>query len=299
MKKVTCLLVLLAMATSVSADVIFTGDGTGGKLSLSYTTTGGDLPRGFALKCVVQGGDTVTITPGDITVPGLDPCDLTNIDYAFTAVDGGGSYAIGEGHPLADPCNPGVLSPSTDIDYFSVCFGALDHTGNQGAGPATADPLIEIPMDVGSDPCGVLICIYEDNLRGGVAGSQLTTNLPICVTVVPIIDCFPSDHPDYSQWVLVGKPDCWCYPRQCHGDADNLSQGKQKYWVSTNDLAILVSAWQKPLAQCTGTDICADFAHDPQGKQGYRVSTNDLAILVANWQISNGPAPDCYTLPYP
>ncbi|UCG69290.1 MAG: hypothetical protein JSV09_16185, partial [Thermoplasmata archaeon] len=79
---------------------------------------------------------------------------------------------------------------------------------------------------------------------------------------------------------ILGKPTCWCAninPRQCHGDADGKSQGKKKYWVSTNDLDVLIAAWNKPFAQIKGQDvngvplICADFDHLPQGKKMYRV----------------------------
>jgi len=278
MKKVTCLLVLLAMATSVSADVIFTGDGTDSVLSLSYTTTGGDLPRGFALKCAVLNGDLVTIDPCDITVPGINSADLTNIDYAFTK----GTYTIGEGHPMADPCNPGVLSDTTDIDYFSVCFGVLDSTGNQGAGPATADPLIEIPIDLGSDPC-VYIIVDEDNLRGGVAGSQLTTNLPIIVKVVPVAvptECVKSDAPFYTAWVggaYWSKPDCWCFQRNCRGDADGIKSGP--FWVAISDLNIFRTGYNKLDNFLTQTSICADFDHIKTGP--FRVAIPDLNIFRA------------------
>ncbi|MHC4751260.1 MAG: LamG domain-containing protein, partial [Planctomycetota bacterium] len=101
---------------------------------------------------------------------------------------------------------------------------------------------------------------------------------------------------------ILGKPMCWCVnvnPRQCYGDADGKSQGKKKYWVSTNDLDILIAAWNKPLAEIEGKTadgvplICADFDHETQGKKKYRVSTNDLDILVSNWNIANKPDPDC------
>jgi hypothetical protein len=106
--------------------------------------------------------------------------------------------------------------------------------------------------------------------------------------------CFPCAHPDYFEWLSVGKPDCWCYPRQCHGDADNLPYGKSNYWVSLPDLAILKNAWNKPLSMLTGTDICADFDYKPYGKSFYRVSLPDLAILKANWNIPNKPDPNCF-----
>ena len=37
-------------------------------------------------------------------------------------------------------------------------------------------------------------------------------------------DCFPSTHPDYATWISVGRPACWCYVRQCHGDTDNIQE---------------------------------------------------------------------------
>jgi hypothetical protein len=102
--------------------------------------------------------------------------------------------------------------------------------------------------------------------------------------------------PQMDEWVAVGKPDCWCAsinPRQCHGDADGASQDKNKYWVSANDLDILIAALNKPLELLTGNQICADFDHLSEGEQEYRVSANDLDILIANWQLADAPAPDC------
>ena len=91
-------------------------------------------------------------------------------------------------------------------------------------------------------------------------------------------------------------PDCWCYPRQCHGDVDGLPCGKSSYYASVCDLYVLLSAWNEDIATLVAgdpADICADFDHQAEGKLLYRVSTIDLSILIANWNISNGPAPDC------
>jgi hypothetical protein len=106
--------------------------------------------------------------------------------------------------------------------------------------------------------------------------------------------CFPYAHPDYFEWLYVGKPDCWCYPRQCYGDADDLPAGKNNYWVSTPDLTILKAAWNKPLGLLVGNEICADFDHLPAGKNNYRVSTPDLTILKTYWNIPSGPDPNCF-----
>ncbi len=109
-------------------------------------------------------------------------------------------------------------------------------------------------------------------------------------------DCFPSSDPNYGQWVSVGKPASWCGSnlRQCHGDADNATQlvGKSNYWVSPNDLAILVAGWEKAYTNPTACPwISADFDHKGQvvGKSTYRVSPNDLAILVQYWEKATVP----------
>jgi hypothetical protein len=124
----------------------------------------------------------------------------------------------------------------------------------------------------------------------------------------PDQDCYPVCDPNYLAWVAMGKPSCWCgNGRQCHGDADGLYQGSPTkggiYYVGTNDLNVLMAAWQvkEPpwgpgiaSVQWNGIGgICADFFHDAQGsatKGGLmRVSTNDLNILLANWMVREPP----------
>ncbi|MHC4559867.1 MAG: right-handed parallel beta-helix repeat-containing protein [Planctomycetota bacterium] len=113
------------------------------------------------------------------------------------------------------------------------------------------------------------------------------------------IECFPADDPNYNEWIQVGAPACWCHERQCHGDTDCKAQGKNKYWVSTNDLDVLIAAWNKPFPEIRGKKfngvplICADFSHISAGKKKYRVSYDDLDILVEYWNTENKPDPNC------
>jgi hypothetical protein len=124
--------------------------------------------------------------------------------------------------------------------------------------------------------------------------------------------CFPATHPDYFEWLSVGKPDCWCYPRQCHGDADGLKQGSAfagYMYVGTDDLDVLINAWkilEPPKGPgLSGNQICADFDHDKQGSAfaGYmRVGTDDLNVLIAYWKVLEPPKgpgvpPDCLDVP--
>jgi hypothetical protein len=123
--------------------------------------------------------------------------------------------------------------------------------------------------------------------------------------------CFPPYHPDYAQWLDLGEPECWCYPRQCHGDADGTPGGGPKcggyYYVGPSDLNILISGWLVlelgfgPGIASIPNGICADFAHDLGGnpKTGYyRIGPSDLNILIANWLVREpgmgiGVPPDC------
>jgi hypothetical protein len=140
-------------------------------------------------------------------------------------------------------------------------------------------------------------------------------------------DCFPYDHPDYSVWLSVGKPDCWCCPRQCHGNATPACEppeGDPKggyFYVGANDLGILLAAWKVlepavlPIPGGPGigsvpNGICADFDHlmegDPKGGF-FRVGAGDLGILLTNWKVlepavlptPGGPGipPDCLDVP--
>jgi hypothetical protein len=104
-------------------------------------------------------------------------------------------------------------------------------------------------------------------------------------------ECLKSTAPSYEAWVAFGKPDCWCYRRQCQGDADGLPYGKSGYGVSITDLAILKKAWNKRAEELVDNEICADFDYLPYGKNNYRVSIPDLAILKRNFNVVD--LPDC------
>ncbi len=119
--------------------------------------------------------------------------------------------------------------------------------------------------------------------------------------------CFPTGHTDYLEWLKVGKPDCWCFPRQCHGDADGKLEGGGKIplrAVGTADLNILISAWNvyepdSPVDPGPGigsvpSGICADFSHSVEGGGKIplrRVGTADLNILIGSWKVYEPNSP--------
>ena len=112
-----------------------------------------------------------------------------------------------------------------------------------------------------------------------------------------------------------GKPDCWCYPRQCHGDADGKSVGSLfagYTYVNTDDLNIMSAGWlikDAPhgpgIAGLTGPNgepaICADFDRAKLGSPfaGYtRINTIDLNLMSLYYLVKEPPKgtgtpPDC------
>jgi len=253
-------------------------------LTISYDANSEtELVRAFALDVNVVGASiasVVSVNPKYYIYPGTIIIDANGdvSDY---------------GTPVAPANDPGALGglpgPACTLE-----LGSLYEEGDDGNAPDKSGFLISLSLS-GMSPTGV-VSVTTNETRGRIVMEDSTSRDANCVCgwePNEPNECFPSNHPDYNEWVAVGKPPCWCYPRQCQGDADGLEEGKNNYWVAGGDLAILRNAWNKPLANLVGNEICADFAHDAEGKNDYRVSGSDLAILRDNWQISNGPDPNC------
>ncbi len=121
-----------------------------------------------------------------------------------------------------------------------------------------------------------------------------------------ISSCYdaPNDG-NYTSWNQVGRPYCWCYSRQCHGDADGVRNGISTttgyWWVGQPDLDILAAGWlvmDTPKGSgvigrvftVSGRNIplvCADFDHKRNGistTTGYWwIGQPDLDKLAAYW----------------
>jgi hypothetical protein len=248
---------------------------------LGGSNVGGLVGEVFGAACVRDCYATAKVS-GSSSVGGLVGYNEGSIATSYSTGTVNGNEDVGG---LVGSNDGEVYSSFWDIQTSGQT------TSDSGIGKATAEmQTASTFVEVGWDFVGEIQNGTEDiwDICEGVGYPKLARQLGLC-----------PDHPDYSEWVEVGEPICWCYSRQCHGDADGKSQGKQQYWVSTDDLDILIAAWNKTLAQIEGETlndvplICADFDHKTQGKQKYRVSTNDLDILIANWNKANAPADDC------
>jgi len=96
--------------------------------------------------------------------------------------------------------------------------------------------------------------------RGGVVmedpAEAAGDNLP---QTIPLTECLGSSATEYNKWTSYFKPSCWCYKKNCRGDADGVLTLTKP--VMLPDLTIFKTAYGKTPTQVRGmmTAICADF----------------------------------------
>lgn len=292
MRKMLLAMIVVLFVTPAFATINITVEPLGGGVA-AIEYSGDELARAFALDITIDAGTINAIDEFKIGDDnggyGIFPA---NFSRYIVVLDTGEveSWDITNYTPVADANDPGALG-GLGTSGITIEMGSLYET----QAPSLSGRLCTVTC---SESCSM--SVTPNATRGNVVLENATeaevdltgaTNVPISFEAV---SAYTGPNPE--QWEAVGKPDCWISninPRQCHGDADGSSQGKQKYWVSTNDLDILIAAWNKPLSELSGNQICADFDHMAQGKQQYRVSTNDLDILISNWNKADSPAADC------
>ena len=274
MRKALVILVALAFAAPLYADVDFgpAVNNLDGTCTIPWSSN--DLP------IVAMGLDVdVLVGPDEIGGVAVDSFFDIFMDAAYDLEPTPG-YNYGDGTPIADQDAAGEIAlPSAN---FCISMGGLGGAAAPLNDPCTSGT-ITLTADGTKTASGTL---DENSLRGGVIdedGNQVTTNLPIPFTITDLpSDCVKSDAPFYDEWVGItsggywSKPDCWCYKRNCRGDADGIKP--TLYRVTTDDLAILVASFSKADKKLTQVTICADFDHIKPTL--YRVTTDDLAILV-------------------
>jgi hypothetical protein len=310
MKKLSLLLAALLLATPALAAVrIIVEPDVDNTAAIKYETDG-EKVRAFALDIMTDGAAIEGISDfirGESTAAnrgyGIFPANFGR--YITVDADTGevADWDVDDYTPVADPCDPGALG-GLGTEGITIEMGALYYPTDDASpnAPDNSGVLCKLTL---SGEANLTVTLNE--VRGGVVltdpdvAANVDLNQATNVTVGGAEDLLPASHPDYDEWVAVGKPDCWAYPRQCHGDADGLSSGSAKsgiYYVGTGDLNVLIAAWQTleppdgPGIASIENGICADFARDQDGsaKTGiYRVGTTDLNILIGNWLVKEAP----------
>jgi hypothetical protein len=310
MKKLSLVMAALLIATPALATVKITVVPNGKTPTIKYATDG-EKVRAFALditvdKGVIQGisdflrGESTKEKPGYGIFPGNFARYITvNPDTGEVAKWDPNGYT-----PAADPCDPGALG-GLGTKGITIEMGALYYPTDDASpnAPLNQGTLFKLTL---SEQAKVTVKLNE--VRGGIVLTNPDVAAVVDLTGAAGIsiagsgETLTTSHPDYAEWVAVGKPVCWTFPRQCRGDADGIKEGSEKtgfYYVGPADLNILIAAWQVkeppfgPGIAAVTNGICADFAHDQGGnaKTGfYRVGQTDLNRLVENWLVKEPPA---------
>lgn len=123
-------------------------------------------------------------------------------------------------------------------------------------------------------------------------------NVPFLLLSSIACACLPECHPDYQEWLNVGAPESWCYPRQCRGDTNGIKSGP--FHVNSLDLSTLNNAFkikQPPFGPGISVgELGADFDHRKSGSPYngyYRVGANDACILAQYFLVTEADIPLC------
>jgi hypothetical protein len=268
MRKIIFALVLLMLAAPAwTAEVLITGvdQGDDANAVISFTNDTGQHVRAFALDIIVDGGAVISavecLNADYYVYPGSIQISNNEVTDAGTCVCDAGEY---------DDTLPGLDSNGVTIEMASLySVNDVEHPN----APADSGVLLKITLS-GNDT--QTVCIRPNGLRGGVVMEDASTEEPNapCFTVdLPPGECMMDTHPDYANWSTHGKPDCWCYHKQCNGDIDGLVEGP--FWVSLNDVIAFRPCFNQVVLP--GGCECADLDHLQEGP--FWVSLNDVVIL--------------------
>ena len=307
MKKLCILLAALVAASPALAAVRITAVPDGKNVAINYATDG-EKVRAFALDITVDKGKITGISDfirGESTAAkpgyGIFPANFARFITVNADTGEVAKWDVNDYTPVADPCDSGALG-GLGTSGITIEMGALYYPTDDSSpnSPPNSGTLFKLTL---SDTATVTIALNE--IRGGVVLTDPDQKASVTlsqatVTVAAASDAGVTGGADYAEWAAVGKPVCWTYPRQCHGDADGkgVAGTTGTYYVGTDDLNILISAWQvkePPFGPGIGSienGICADFNHAKEGSAEtgwYRVGQNDLNILVANWLVKEPP----------
>jgi len=296
MRKVSLILAVLLFTVPAWATVNINcvQQGTSNFVIVSYdSTTEAKKVRAFALD--------ITVTNGTIT----DVNDNVNTWYDIYpgSIVIEGNTVVKDGNAVADPCDlPSDTKGGIGTSGITIEMGALYSPPDDANGPPKTGNLIRFTVTPVNPSANSNITIVENSSRGGVVLTDPNLDpsvvAPGCVIVRVQPDCLIGGNASANEktdWVAWGKPNCWCYCRQCRGDADGKKTGP--YWVTIPDLGVLSAGYNKndTTLKTIPNGICADFDHKKTGP--YRVTIPDLGILSSYYNKSAANVPNCNLAP--
>jgi len=288
MKKIIFVLVALLIASPVLADVDISAvadvNGNSAVVTISYAATASEAIRAIAIDITLVGDACVVdvdcvngdfyIYPGSINIAG----DGSVSDY---------------GSCLCDDSYAGTLA-GLESNGVTLEMGSLYEAGVENP-PADANVLAVLTIE-GCDSVDVVIALNA--IRGGVVLEEPNDTPTVHLTgdTAALDTCFEPlcmklTAPEYTDWETWGKPNCWCYAKQCRGDLNGGSFiGKP---VTMADLNLFKLAYNKSDVDLQGVadGICADLNH--AAFIGKRVTMTDLNTFKLYYNQLEAAVPEC------
>jgi hypothetical protein len=287
---VLAVLILAAPAWGVVMIECEIADGNGYEIAVSYDMNDvNGLIRAVALDITVDNNAVIT------GISGYKVGESTSASKGYGIFPGSidineGGVVQNYGDPVRDPCEyPGDTLGGINTGGMTVELGSLYYPVTPGSLNAPDDSGLLFKFTVDTD-CNVTIA--ENAAGGGVVmedGSSAATNLPSsCEADLSCLIGGNAHANEYNDWFAWGRPDCWCYERQCRGDIDGKQVGP--FWVQALDLGVFRASFglmDGPLGDILievppGSGIfvpgiCADLDHKKIGP--FRVQANDIKIF--------------------
>jgi hypothetical protein len=216
-------------------------------------------------------GESTAASPGYGIFPGT--IDINDVN----------GHVNSWGTPVSPAGKPGS-GPDLPASHVVLELGSLYDRDYDANAPAVSGKLCSLTIDCNTQTTNQTITTVEEDIyRGGIVledGNAVEVTIaPLTFTGCLVTECLKNTATEYAARAAWGKPNCWCFKRQCRGDADGIKTGL--YWVAIPDLNLLRSAINKTDAQLVSVPngICADFDHVKTGL--YRAAIPDLNILRA------------------
>lgn len=293
MKKLIVILALVAVvgtpamaAVTVSCAQV----GTTNQVTVSYSgasiTDSNQAVRAFALDISVNSGLTIT---------GVSCTDANYSTYPGSIQITGGSVTNSGSCDCNSSDYPGVTQPGLGTSAVTIEMGSLYSGATK---PAVSGVIATLTLSACSD--GAVVSIAGNAARGGVVFENPDSANGVTLTGATLACASPeclknTIGAEYTKWEYYDKPDCWCYKKNCSGDADGAKTFLKPVMIS--DLNIWKGAYNqsktvvKALVVNGFPGICADFDRADTFLKPVMIS--DLNIWKDYYNDSDGTVPYC------
>ncbi len=281
MKKLILILVLVAVACAPAmAAVTISGTKVGSTITLNYATTGPNSIRAFAMDIAASTGNITAVN-----CTSSQPLGYYIYPGSIQIVSG--SIAV-YGDCVCSSTYPDTKA-GEGTSAVTVEMGSL-YTGTTK--PASSGQVLTLTLS----NTAAYVVVSRNTGRGGIVMERpeesAADNLP---QTIPQTTCLSSSATEYNKWGTYLKPNCWCYRKNCRGDADGaLTLTKP---VMLPDLTIFKTAYNKTPTQIRGIPnaICADF--DRADTLTKPVMLPDLTVFKSFYNKTPTQVPQCDAAP--